>query len=123
MDFKPLGTQVLVEEIELKMPGGILAPKATPEYAVYIVRGVGQGWVSNGQVVPLPLKVGDKVHVKNSAGPVIHPLADFMFGDGKRGRMGVIDVTHLLGVWEGELPTPPAPIVIPRPIGKKLQMA
>lgn len=61
----PLGDRALVERIEAdqKTPGGIVIPgtaKEKPQEG--IIRAVGKGGRDkNGNIVPLPVKVGDKI--------------------------------------------------------------
>ncbi|MFZ5953991.1 MAG: co-chaperone GroES [Candidatus Dependentiae bacterium] len=69
--LKPLGDRVLVKRIEEqeKTAGGIYIPDAAKEKGqMGAVVAVGQGRVDKGTVVPLQVKVGDKVIFGKYAG-------------------------------------------------------
>lgn len=70
--IKPLYTKVVVKVIdqeESKSPGGIIKPiTAKKSYSIAEVVAAGDGAVTqNGQVVPMTVKVGDKVLINPSA--------------------------------------------------------
>ncbi len=65
MNFKPLHNRVLVRRVEskTKTPGGIIIPEfATEKSSVGEVVAVGDGSRdNNGNIIPMSVKVGDKV--------------------------------------------------------------
>ena len=64
MNFKPLGSRVLIEreEQETKTAGGIIIPDTAKEKPVYgKVIAIGPGEVINGTLVAMSVKAGDKV--------------------------------------------------------------
>lgn len=69
--LKPLGDRVLVKRIEEqeKTAGGIYIPDAAKEKGqMGAVVAVGQGRIDKGTVVPLQVKVGDKIIFGKYAG-------------------------------------------------------
>lgn len=69
--LKPLGDRVLVKRIEEqeKTAGGIYIPDAAKEKGqMGAVVAVGQGRLDKGSVVPLQVKVGDKIIFGKYAG-------------------------------------------------------
>lgn len=64
MNIKPLHDRVLVRRLEeeTKTSGGIIIPDTAKEKpAEGIVEALGDGRRENGEIVPLSVKVGDKV--------------------------------------------------------------
>jgi len=70
--FRPLGDRVLLQRMELEdvTAGGIIIPDAAKERAQTCkVIAVGAGRIdSNGQLISMNVKVGDKVYVGKYAG-------------------------------------------------------
>ena len=65
MDVKPLGDRVLVESLEAKekTKGGIVLPdtaKEKPQEGKIVAAGKGKTG-ENGKIIPLEVKVGDKI--------------------------------------------------------------
>lgn len=107
MDFQPIGTQVLVEYEEGKQTHERIAlPEATDtfDYSMFVVRRVGNGFLTTtGSFVTLPVKVGDRIKLRPSAKGNLVPLEPWLCDDRK---LAVIDVSHIAGVWQGDLPEP-----------------
>lgn len=105
MNFRPVGTQILVEYVENKPVGGVIMPDTDVnlDYSMFVVRAVGEGYLSDSGIIPLFVKVGDRVKLKGSAKGNIHMLEPWLVDDKK---LGVVGMEHVIGVWEGELPHP-----------------
>lgn len=106
MNFQPLGTQIVIEEEPKADIGGIALPDTMEslDYNFFRVVAVGTGMITaSGQNVPLPLKENDRVHLLPSAVGNLIKLPTHLC-DGK--TRGVIEIRHVAGVWQGELPAP-----------------
>jgi co-chaperonin GroES (HSP10) len=106
VNFKPIGTQIVLELEENKPQlGELVLPDSTVsmDFSMFIVRAVGEGFLTDGGYVPLPIKVGDRVHLRASAKGNMTLLQPWFVNDRK---LCVVGVEHLLGVWEGEMPSP-----------------
>ncbi len=105
MTFKPIGSQVLVEYEDNKPAGDILLPDSTVtmDFSMFVVRAVGQGFLTLNGWLPLPLKPGDRVKLTGSAKGNLRALEPHLVNDRK---LAVVDIAHVVGVWEGELPSP-----------------
>ena len=71
MNLKPLGNRVILEVIneEERVVGGIVLPETAKDKPnIGIVRAVGPGKYVSGKLVPIDLKVGDKVVYKKFSG-------------------------------------------------------
>lgn len=72
MNIKPLGDKIVIKmiEVETVSKGGILltgSAKEKPEYAEVIAVGPG-AYNSDGKLIPMEVKVGDKVMMSKYAG-------------------------------------------------------
>lgn len=72
MNIKPLGDKIVIKMIEVEnvSKGGILltgSAKEKPEYAEVIAVGPG-AYNSDGKLIPMEVKVGDKVMMSKYAG-------------------------------------------------------
>lgn len=113
MNFRPIRSQILVEYVENKPIGnGIFLPggnDANDDYAMFVVRAVGEGILTNTGYVALSVKVGDRIKLRiavvDNIKPKIFPLEPWLVEDRK---MAVVDMSDVLGVWEGEMPEPKA---------------
>lgn len=105
MNFKPIGTQILVEYEENNPLGDIVLPdsRETFDFSMFVVRAVGEGFLTVNGFVPLPVKVGDRVKLKGSAKGNLHALEGWLVNDRK---LAVVSIDHVIGVWEGEIPSP-----------------
>jgi chaperonin GroES len=68
---RPIGDQIVVirHEGEDKSPGGIVLPEQAKEKPCRgCVSAVGSGHISNGQRIPLEVKMGDEVYFAKYAG-------------------------------------------------------
>lgn len=73
--FRPLGNRVLVQRLEAeeKLKGGILLPetaKKKQEQALVVAIGAGKK-DKNGQLIPMPVKVGDIILMEKYSGQEI----------------------------------------------------
>lgn len=106
MNFKPIGTQVLVEFEENKPVGDIVLPEQmeTFDFSMFVVRAVGEGFLlTTGEYKPLPVQVGDRVAMLPSAKGNMTGLPKHLIADRK---LAVVEIRHIAGVWEGDLPSP-----------------
>lgn len=105
MNFKPIGSQILLEYEENKPLGDLILPDDTVtfDFSMFVVRAVGEGYLTVNGYVPLPVRVGDRVKLKGSAKGNLWPLETWLVSDRK---LVVVEVAHVVGVWEGELPSP-----------------
>lgn len=104
MNFKPIGSLVLLEYEEDTEIGKIALPEGmdTFDYSTFVVRDVGNGYLDgSGTFIALPLKPGDRVHPMPSAKGNLHPLPPHLC-DGR--KLAVLDIRHLMGAWIGEMP-------------------
>lgn len=94
----------MVEYMENKPVGDILLPEGNvvADFSMFVVRAVGEGYLSNNGFIPLPIKVGDRVKLRASANGNMTGLELWFVNDRK---LAIVDIEHVLGVWEGDLPS------------------
>lgn len=71
--MRATGNKVFVEQEEYKSDSGIISPLAKQGLATFIVKAVGPGeWnVFTGELIPMTVKVGDRVLADVSVAPEI----------------------------------------------------
>ncbi len=101
MNFRPVANQILVE-YEDKPLGDIILPESI-ELSFFVVRALGEGFLTSSGWTPIPLKVGDRIQLKPTAAGKLLGLDARLINERK---LGVVEFEHVAGVWEGELPSP-----------------
>lgn len=104
MKFRPIGSQILLEYEENKPLGDLVLPDTmdTFDFSFFVVCAVGEGFLTVNGYVPVPVKVGDRVQLRGTAKGNLMGLTPYFVDDRK---LAVVDVSHVMGVWEGELPS------------------